>query len=72
MRNNNKRNIKNRKMIHSKIRLLPKLHSLLSTLSTTKRQSKHEVSQLLDYPPYWTTLFANSLETPQGKADKLS
>src|SRR5207248_189692 len=44
--------IKNRKMIQSKIRLLQKLHPLLSTLSTTKRQSKHEVSRLLDYPPY--------------------
>ena len=59
-------------MIQSKIRLLQKLHPLLSTLSTTKRQSKHEVSRLLDYPPYYTTLFINSLETPQEKADKLS
>ena len=33
-------------MIQSKIRLLQKLHPLLSTLSTTKRQSKHEVSFL--------------------------
>ena len=59
-------------MIQSKIRLLQKLHPLPSTLSTTKRQSKHEVSRLLDYSLYYTTFFANSLETPQEKADKLS
>ena len=57
-------------MIQSKIRLLQKLHPLLSTLSTTKRQSKHEVNRLLDYPPYYTTLFANSLETPKKKQTK--
>ena len=64
--------LKNELMIQSKIRLLQKLHPLLSTLSTTKRQSKHEVSWLLDYPPYFATLFADSLETPQEKANELS